>query len=255
MAWPGPPESSPSPLRTGWSLLWEHRWRWLALTHIGLVVVLAMYFMMVFANTAEFAYSFWNEPPPTDAADRFAVLSLLALAAAVVLVGYVIYGAYCVMFLDARRGGTTSTFVVLRRTVRPALRAWWWGPLLFVAAAVSVLLVFPAFFAVPALAPLPFSVILATKPSIGHRALVRSTYQRLMPVSIITAVAGFAVAQSYVGSVVLVERFDGIVEVLVLPISWVCYLILALTAALAAACIAVLVGDDPAGINRAPIET
>jgi phosphoglycerol transferase MdoB-like AlkP superfamily enzyme len=83
---------------------------------LGLAVVLIMYFLMVLANTAGFSYRFWNEPAPNDAADRFAVLSLLALAISVVLVGYVVYGAFCVMFLDARRGGTSSTFTVLRRS-------------------------------------------------------------------------------------------------------------------------------------------
>ena len=66
---------------------------------LGLAVVLIMYFLMVLANTAGFSYSCWNEPAPNDAADRFAVLSLLALAISVVLVGYVVYGAFCVMFL------------------------------------------------------------------------------------------------------------------------------------------------------------
>ncbi len=61
MAWV-PTESSPSLLRPGWALFWARRWRWLALTHLGLAVVLIMYFLMVLANTAGFSYSFWNEP-------------------------------------------------------------------------------------------------------------------------------------------------------------------------------------------------
>lgn len=245
MAWVSP-ESSPSLLRPGWALLSARRWQWLALTHLGLAVVLIMYFLMVLANTAGFSYSFWNEPAPNDAADRFAVLSLLALAISVVLVGYVVYGAFCVMFLDARRGGTSSTFTVLRRSLGPALHTWWWGPLLFLAAAASVVMVLPAIAAVPLLAPVPFSAILVrdSLPG-GFLKYVRSIYQRLLPASIITAIGGFTVFQGFTWSIVLVDRFDGLVEVLVLPISWVCYLILSLSAALAAACVAELVAEDP----------
>lgn len=239
------PESSPGLLGPGWALLSARRWQWLALTHLGLAVVLVMYFLMVLANTAGFSYSFWNEPAPNDAADRFAVLSLLALALSVVLVGYVVYGAFCVMFLDARRGGTSSTFTVLRRSLGPALRSWWWGPLLFVVAAASVVTVLPAIALVPLLAPMPFSAILAgdSRPK-GFLEYVRSNYQRLLPAAIITAIGGFTVFQGFRWSFFLVDRFDGLVEVLVLPISWICYLILSLSAALAAACVAVLLAED-----------
>ena len=241
-----PPESSPGLLRLGWALLSARRWQWLALTHLGLTVVLIMYFLMVLANSAGFSYSFWNEPAPNDAADRFAVLSLLALAISVVLVGYVVYGAFCVMFLEARRGRTSSPFTVLRRSLGPALRAWWWGPLLFLAAAASVVMVLPAIAVVPLLAPVPFSAILArdSLPG-GFLEYVRSLYQRLLPAGIITAIGGFTVFQGITWSFALAERFDGLVELLVLPISWVCYLILSLSAALAAACVAVLVVEDP----------
>lgn len=79
------------------------RWQWLALTHLGLAVVIVMYFLTVLANTAGFSYSFWNEPAPSDAAELFAVLSLPGLAVSVVVMGYVVYGAYCVMLVDASR--------------------------------------------------------------------------------------------------------------------------------------------------------
>jgi hypothetical protein len=240
-------DARPGLLRRGCGLLTKRRWQWLALTHIGLAVVLVMYFLMVLANTAGFASSFWNEPPPNDAADRFAVLSLLALGVSVVFVGYVVYGAYCIMLLDSHCGRTTSTLAILRRTLGPALQSWWWGPPLFLVAAASVVLVLPGLTVVPLLAPVPFSVILARKPLVaGHLAFVRSAYHRLLPVSVVTAIVGFAVWQSFRWSFALVERFDGLVEVLVLPISWACYLIVGLAAALAAACTAVLLGGIPA---------
>ncbi len=107
-------------------------------------------------------------------------------------------------------------------------------------------MVLPAIAAVPLLAPVPFSAIL-TRDSLpgGFLEFVRSIYQRLLPAAIITAIGGFIVFQGFRWSFVLVDRFDGLVELLVLPISWVCYLILSLSAALAAACVAVLVAEDP----------
>jgi Na+-transporting methylmalonyl-CoA/oxaloacetate decarboxylase gamma subunit len=84
-------------LRQGWALFSTRRRGWLALTHLALGVVLVLYFLMVLANSAGFANSFWNEPPPNAAADRFTVLSLLALAISVLSVGHLVFWPYCVM--------------------------------------------------------------------------------------------------------------------------------------------------------------
>lgn len=144
-----------------------------------------MYFLTVLANTAGFSYSFWNEPAPSDAAELFAVLSLPGLAVSVVVMGYVVYGAYCVMLVDASR-----VVVPVRRarcSDAPSIRLYdrgggrrrcfWrrrhrWS-------------------CFPFLAPVPFQVILSRKPplrgpysfgedagdrSVRHRAIARPDF-------------------------------------------------------------------------------
>ncbi len=55
----------------------ERPWgAWLKLAHMALAAVLVGYLLMVATNSWLFAYNFWNEPPPSQAADRFAVASL-----------------------------------------------------------------------------------------------------------------------------------------------------------------------------------
>ncbi len=240
-------------LRQGWALFSTRRRGWLALTHLALGVVLVLYFLMVLANSAGFAYSFWNEPPPNAAADRFAVLSLLALAISVLSVGHLVFGAYCVMFLDARLGRRSSLASVLRRSVGPALRAWWWGGPLFLVGAIAVVMVAPVLVTLPVFVAAPFSVFLAATPSMpGYPAFLDALFPRFWVVNVIVAGGGLVVGQSVVWSGLLVERYDGLLELLVLPLSWACYLILACSAALSAACAAVVVPADLAASSTEP---
>lgn len=225
-------QRSSGALGQSWSLLWRRRWQWLALTHIGLAAALVLYFLMVLFNSAGFSYSFWNEPPPTDAASVAASLSLLVLAVLVAGVGYAVYGTYCVMFLDVHHHQPRSTTAVLGRGLGASLRALWWGPLLFLVAAVSVVLVVPAIFVLPVVASLPLGVIGRWKPFwSSHMAYVRDHFDELLGCSSITAVAGVVVWLTLLLSVFLADNFDGLVEAMILPVIWGCYLGVALLAA------------------------
>lgn len=236
----------PRALGRGWSLLWRRRWRWLGLTHVGLAATLVLYFLMVLFNSAGFSYSFWNEPPPTDAASVAAGLSLLVLAILVTVVGYFVYGAYCAMFLDAHHHELRSTGSVLGRALGSALRALWWGPLLFLAAIVSVVFVVPAIFVLPVLASLPISVIQRWKPLwTSQMAFVRDHFDDLLGCSAITATGGVVIWSSLLLSVFLADNFDGLAETLIIPVIWGCYLVIAFLAALLAAATAVLTELPP----------
>lgn len=72
------------------------RWRsWLAIGHLTLLPVIVVYLLLVAANSWAYDYSFWNDPPPSKAADTAAILSLLGLVVAGAVVGVFAYGWMC----------------------------------------------------------------------------------------------------------------------------------------------------------------
>jgi hypothetical protein len=133
-------------------------WRMLAIGHLTLLAWFVAYLAVVAFNSLAFEYSFWNDAPPSDAADTVAVLTLWGLLAGALAFGSVAYCWMCALALDA-----ASLTSALRRAVGPWLRSCWFAAPLFGITTCTVALVVPGVAAVGLLSLAP---LVALRPAI-----------------------------------------------------------------------------------------
>lgn len=184
-------------LQDGWALVRRGPWQWLAVVQGALAASAACYLLVVRANSTRYHYSFWNDPPPTGAAEHFAVVSLWALAVVVSGIGCLAYGALCQLALDAAAGGPATAFRALRRSAAAAVATAWWAVPTFAATAAAVLLILPGLTILPLVAGLPFAFLdRAGHPLRRHRQWLRDvgTAAWVASAAIEAAVASSAVA-------------------------------------------------------------
>jgi hypothetical protein len=202
---------------------------WLKMAHMALAAVLACYLLMVATNSWLFGYNFWNEPPPSQAADTFAVASLVALFVAASFIGAVTYSWMC-EFASAPAEGLAEPF---GRARAATLRRWWIAVPGFALTLLGCLFLFPGVVAVALLGPLPF-----VAENRRLRDELPSLYRDLESLMTTGAVVAFTVAATVWLAVIvggdLVERFDGAVEVAALVLAYVAYLSSAVAAGWAA---------------------
>lgn len=119
--------------------------------HAALFVVLLLYLAMVGANTFGFGYSFWNDPPPSGAAETFAFTSIWVFFASAAFVGAVTYTWLCAHELhpNAPLGDA------LRAAFRAIARRWVPATLGFAATALACFFLVPGPFLVAWLAGQP----------------------------------------------------------------------------------------------------
>jgi hypothetical protein len=203
------------------------------MTHMALVAVLACYLLMVATNSWLFGYNFWNEPPPSQAADGFAVASLVALFVAASFIGAVTYSWMCEL-ASAPADGLAEPF---RRARVATLRRCWIAVPGFAVTLLGCLLLFPGVVAVALLGPLPF-----VAENRRLRDELSSLYRDLGSLMTTGAVVAFTVAATVWLAVIvggdLVNRFDGAVEALAVVLAYVAYLSSALAAGWAASAFA-----------------
>lgn len=149
----------PGLLTESWLLIRRRWWHWLSLIQVPLIILAACYLIVVVASSTRFHYSFWNDPPPTEAADRFAVRSLWGLALVTAVVGFFAYGALCQFAMALLHDPDSNPLAAVRRSVIRGLRVSWWGIPLFGLAAAAALSVLPGLLLVPFVAAFPFGVL------------------------------------------------------------------------------------------------
>lgn len=184
---------------------------------------------MVAANSLLFRYNFWNEPPPSDRADLFAVVSLWALFLAASLIGAIAYSWMC-EFASGRPEGLRSP---LRRAARATLRRWWIAAPAFALTMLACVFYVPGITAVAVLGPLP----LQGREKVFRHEL-ESRFQTLelwrgVGARVALVVASTVWVAGLVGSY-LVANFDGPVEVVAPLLAYSSYICSALAAGWAA---------------------
>lgn len=166
--------NDPGMLAAGWELVRRRWWHWLGLIQVPLLIVLGCYLAVVLANTTRFHYSFWNDPPPTKAADTFAVQSLWALAIVTSVVGFFFYGALCQFAIDLLHDPDSSASAAVGRSVTRGFSASWWGIPLFGLTAAATLLVIPGLVLVAIVAGLPLGFLVGVdRPLSAHRDWIK----------------------------------------------------------------------------------
>ncbi|MCA1708814.1 MAG: hypothetical protein LC808_38265 [Actinobacteria bacterium] len=206
---------------------------WLKIAHAALAIVLVCYLMMVAANSFLFGYNFWNDPPPSDSADLFAVVSLWAQFLATSLIGAVAYTWMCELASDPVDGLRSP----LRRAAAATLRRWWISVPGFALTMLACALFVPGIFAVALLGPLPLRY--------GQKRLrdqLASRYEELESTAGVGTVVALVVASTVWTAVgvggYLVSRFNGPVEAFAALLAYLSYLCSALAAGWAASAFA-----------------
>lgn len=202
---------------------------WLKIAHAALGIVLVCYLVMVAANSLLFGYNFWNDPPPSDRADLFAVVSLWALFLTASLIGAIAYSWMC----EFASGPTEGLRSPLRRAAPATLRRWWIAAPGFALTMLACVFYFPGITAVAALGPLPLQ-----HGETGFRDQLESRFENLESWRRVGARVALVVASTVwvaglVGSHV-VANFDGPVEVVAPLLAYLSYICSALAAGWAA---------------------
>ncbi len=160
-------------LRAGITGLRRHLWAWLVMAHVSLGAVLVVYFMMVAGNSLAYGYSYWHEPPPSEAGEIAAVVSLLALFLVTCVIGVIAYGWMCRYALAAREEVGVGIVTALRGALGPAMRTSWFAVPAFAATAIGTMLVVPGLVLIAVLGTLPFPFLAKVpRPAVQHFRLV-----------------------------------------------------------------------------------
>lgn len=202
---------------------------WLKIAHAALGLVLVCYLVMVAANSLLFRYNFWNDPPPSDSADLFAVVSLWALFLAASLIGAIAYSWMC----EFASGPTEGLRSPLRRAARATHRRWWIAAPGFAMTVLACVFYFPGITAVAVLGPLPLQ-----NGEMGFRNQLESQFENLELWRGVGARVALVVASTaWVAGLVsshLVANFDGPVEAVAPLLAYSSYICSALAAGWAA---------------------
>jgi len=125
--------------------------RWVAIGHLTLAALLAVYLVMVGANSWVYRYNFWNDPPPNGRAGSAAVASLWMLALSAGAITAFGWGWMC----RCASGGMTLRGSA-RGVVRPFLRSCWYATPLMIVTIFCVVLGLPGIVSLGLLGIVPF---------------------------------------------------------------------------------------------------
>lgn len=198
---------------------------WLKIAHAALVVVLACYLVMVAVNSFLFGYNYWDDPPPSDTAELFAVVSLGVLFVVTSSVGAVTYSWMCGFALDPAAGVRAP----LRRAGGVALARWWIAVPGFALTLLGCVFFLPGIVPVALLGPLPLR---HWERRGGEQPAPRyGAFESSLGTG---AVVAFVVASTVWAAVLvggdLVSRFDGPVEAVAALLAYLAYICSALAA-------------------------
>jgi hypothetical protein len=220
----------PTVTQAGRAAVRESWLTWIGAAHLALVVVLVGYLATVGFNTAAYDYSFWNEPPPSDAADTAAVISLWMLYVFVCLVAAVAYGWMCERAAPEGRESATirSAF---RRALPDAPIAVVGLAVIFVTLPVSI----PAAVAIAALGAAPMH---SSSPSsvawTVYVEFVRSNFSALFAIGLGVSLLAVPIDITVLLGFYLTENYNGSIEATVLPLIWFTVVLASLAAGWAA---------------------
>lgn len=164
------PVASPrSVLDAAWTAI-VLRWRaWIVIAHASAAPLIGLYLAIVGINNLVFDYSFWNEPPPSEAADTAAVVGLWCLGVVALPIVTLSYG-----WMAAHARDSTSLRGSLRHSFRVWLATGWYAVPLGLVALLSELFVAPAVLTAPFAALVALASLDGRPLAVFDRAVIRS---------------------------------------------------------------------------------
>lgn len=179
----------------------------LKILHVGLLVVILLYLVMVAVNAFAFDYSFWNDPPPNSAANAFAVVSIGLFFLAAGFVGAVAYTWLCAHELDPAAALGDALLAAARSTGR----RWFAATIGFVVTALGCFFIVPGPLLVAWLAAVPVRRLWEDGWALEERPSVAGTVtmQTGLVVTGLVAVPSWLALQS---GFALADNWDGVVQ-------------------------------------------
>lgn len=214
---------------------------WLAIGHLTSVPFLAVYLMLVGANSWVHSYSFWNDPPPTDRAEMTAVASLWAL---VVVAGFI--GSFGWGWMCLQAGGGATLWESGRRVIRPFLRRCWYATPLLIVTAACVLLIVPGVVAVALVGVVPFVSLAPVPPPDGYTGLISRCAVPLFAVGCVA----LPISILFWMMVVVTSRLASVSPPLAWLVGWACFCAGTLLVGGAASAFASVYGECQEPISR-----
>jgi hypothetical protein len=225
-------------LRAGFEAL-RSSWRtWLGVGHLALAAAVAGYLAMVGFNSAAYDYSFWNDPPPTTAADTAAVITLWVLALFVGLVAAATYGGMCELTQVETRRVRAADAVRAGRRVLPR------APIAVPAFALvlgTLPLAIPAAVMVAGFAAAPFRNHSDPPVSwLNYASFVRTNRRALFTVGLVVSLLAIPIDATMAIGFHLTANYDGLIQAITLLLIWLTFALASIAAGWASACCAAL---------------